>query len=62
MPISTCPECGSTAFEIKELNPQESEFKLVVQCRMCGGLVRVLNYTGAKLDELTQRLGYYLAQ
>lgn len=62
MAISTCPECGSTALGIKELNPQDSKSKLVVQCRMCGAVVRVLNYTSAKLNELTQRLGYQLSE
>ena len=62
MAISKCLECGSTALGIKELNPQDSKSKLVVQCRVCSAVVRVLNYTSANLNELTQRLGYYLAQ
>lgn len=44
------------------IEPQDSKSKLVVQCRVCGAVVRVLNYTSANLNELTQRLGYYLAQ
>lgn len=58
MATSTCAECGSTALGIKELNPQDSKSKLVVQCRVCGAVVGVLNYTSAKLNELRQRLGY----
>lgn len=58
MTPSGCPNCGSKNFDIRELDPQDSNSKLIVQCAACRAVVRVLNYGTVELNELTQRLGY----
>ena len=58
MAPSNCPRCGSENFEVRELDSQDSKPALTVQCASCGAVVRVLNYSAVKLNELTQRLGY----
>jgi uncharacterized Zn finger protein len=58
MAPSKCPGCGSERFAIRELDSQDLNPKLTVQCAACGVVVRVLNYGAVNLSELTQRLGY----
>jgi hypothetical protein len=57
---STCVKCGSTSFEMKEVTPRGSNFKLnFVQCSSCGGVVGVLDYCniGGMLQTLANKLG-----
>ena len=44
MAASTCVNCGSTSFELKETVLTGSPWKLYfVQCSQCGGVVTVLD-------------------
>jgi predicted nucleic-acid-binding Zn-ribbon protein len=57
---STCVKCGNTSFEVKEVSPNGSNFKLIfVQCASCGGVVGVTEYfnIGAKIEALAKKLG-----
>lgn len=45
MALSTCSECKSTIFEVKENTPATSNYKLLfVQCASCGTVVGVMDY------------------
>jgi predicted nucleic-acid-binding Zn-ribbon protein len=45
MAQSKCGHCGSTRFEIKEVEPQGSQFKLYfIQCASCGVPVSTIEY------------------
>ena len=45
MAMSTCPKCGGHMWEIKQVEPARSRFKLYfVQCSMCGTPVGVHEY------------------
>jgi predicted nucleic-acid-binding Zn-ribbon protein len=49
MAYSKCPHCQSSSFELKEVSPSKSNFKLFfVQCGSCGapfGVTEYLNVT-----------------
>jgi len=60
MALSTCVKCGHHVFEVSEVEPNGSNFKLMfVQCSSCGGVVGVTDYynTYATLEKLADRLG-----
>lgn len=45
MAISTCTKCDNTQFEVKEVTPQNSNFRLYfVQCTSCGGVIGVIDF------------------
>lgn len=45
MTVSTCPRCERTSFEIKEVAPTGSSFKMnFVQCKSCGTPVGVVDF------------------
>ena len=42
---STCVKCGGHDFEMKEAQPLESRFKLMlIQCSDCGGVIGVIDF------------------
>jgi hypothetical protein len=44
MAASTCVKCGGHSFEVKNAEPQGSNYKfLFVQCSSCGGVVGAVN-------------------
>ena len=49
MAYSKCPHCGNTSFELKEVSPSQSRYKLYfVQCSSCGapfGITEYMNTT-----------------
>ena len=65
MATSRCPrpECDSTYFEAKKLEPQDSPYKLIaIQCRKCGAVVGVLDWLnlGHMLEMIASKLGVKL--
>ncbi len=55
MALSRCPrsDCGGTSFELKEISPRDSRFKLnAVQCGVCGAVVGAMDYMniGAEIE------------
>jgi hypothetical protein len=70
MAVSTCGNCNSTRFELREHSPSGSEFKLsFVQCASCGTVVGVMDYfnIGSMLEKhekaikaIAEKLGVYL--
>ena len=45
MAYSKCPHCGNTSFELKEVSPSQSRYKLYfVQCSSCGAPFGVMDY------------------
>jgi hypothetical protein len=64
MALSTCIKCSAVnSFEVKETTPHGSRYKVwLVQCRMCGGVVGVMEYfsTHALLKKIADRLGVNL--
>lgn len=60
MAQSTCIKCGNGRFELKEQEPERSNYKYqFVQCTNCGGVVGVVEYlnNGALLNQIKERLG-----
>lgn len=54
-----CVACGNTTFELKEVSPSGSRYKLLfVQCTSCGVPVGVLDYfnIGAKIEGLEAKI------
>jgi len=54
MALSSCPKCDNLSFEIQEVTPTDSLFKLnFVQCAGCGAVVGVVEYDniGARLHK-----------
>jgi len=50
MARSACPKCGKFSFEMVENTPEHSNYKLrFVQCKACGAVVGVLDYTSTEL-------------
>jgi hypothetical protein len=63
MAVSTCIKCGGSVFETKEMQPQNSNFKLnFIQCASCGGVVGVTDYynIGGMLETLGKKMGVNL--
>jgi predicted nucleic-acid-binding Zn-ribbon protein len=70
MAYSTCPKCDSHYFELKEIEPSNSRFKLnAVQCSSCGAVVGVTEYHNvgtivARIEkivrEIARGLGIYV--
>lgn len=61
MAISTCAKCGSHFFELKEVSPSGSNFKLFfVQCSICGVPVATQDFynLGALIHEQTQLMNH----
>ena len=59
MAISKCTKCDNTNFEVKIVDPAESNFKFnFVQCTSCGGVVGVLDYwnIGELIHQLAEQL------
>ena len=45
MALSTCIKCESKRFELKELEAQDSAYRIyAVQCAKCGGVVGIRDY------------------
>ena len=60
MARSTCPKCSNHSFELSELSPSGSKFKMYfIQCSSCGAPAGVAEYynTGAKIEEVEKKLG-----
>jgi predicted nucleic-acid-binding Zn-ribbon protein len=54
MAYSKCPHCGNSSFELKEVEPSKSKYKLYfVQCSSCGAPFGVTEYmnTTAMLEQ-----------
>jgi hypothetical protein len=50
MAASTCTKCGGMVFDIQQVEPYGSRFKMYfVQCRMCGGVVGVIEYHNTQI-------------
>jgi hypothetical protein len=63
MALSTCVKCGGTFFEVVQVEPQGSAFKMLfVQCSACGGVVGVQEFfnVGDLVHTLAERLGVKL--
>ncbi len=60
MATSKCPNCQSETLEIKDLNPQDAQLKLTIQCAQCGAVVSELGYQSLEVNKLILRLGYRL--
>lgn len=59
MAVSSCPKCGNFTFEMKVVEPRDSNYKLnFVQCASCGAVVGVLDYfnIGAKIAKQDEAL------
>ena len=64
MAISTCTKCDNTRFEVKEVTPRNSNFKLnFVQCVDCGGVIGVIDFhnIGALIHQLAEELNVSLS-
>jgi len=60
MTLSTCANCGGRYFEIQEVVPEDSTFKVsVIQCTQCGKPAGATEYfnIGKKLEKQEQLLG-----
>ena len=60
MAVSTCIKCGNHTFEMVEVSPQESKFKLnFIQCVSCGGVVGVQDFynIGNFVKNIADKLG-----
>jgi predicted nucleic-acid-binding Zn-ribbon protein len=65
MALSTCIKCGGHSYEVHEVEPKGSKFKLYfVQCAKCGGVVGVTDYynIGALLHVMAKKLGIALPE
>ena len=65
MAMSTCTKCDNTSFEVKEVEPRNSNFILnFVQCTNCGGVIGVLDYfnIGDLIHRLAEELNVPLNQ
>ena len=61
MATSTCPKCPNTTFEIKELAPRGSNYKLMaVQCSSCGCVISVQDYfhVPTLLERIAKKMGF----
>lgn len=59
MALSSCPKCDSHSFEMKVVEPRDSNYKLnFVQCASCGAVAGVLDYfnVGARLAKQDEAL------
>ena len=59
MATSKCPHCENSSFELKEVSPSNSNFKLYfVQCRSCGAPFGVTEYmnTSAMLEKQNEAI------
>lgn len=59
MASSSCPKCGNHTFEVQQVEPIRSAYKLMfVQCTSCGGVIGVLDFfnIGAKLTKQDEAL------
>ncbi len=60
MAQSACPKCSRHVFELKEVTPAGSQFKLTfVQCSSCGTVVGVIDFYNIPklLDKIAKKLG-----
>ncbi len=65
MAISTCTKCDNTSFEVKEVEPRNSNFILnFVQCTNCGGVIGVIDFDniGTIIHQLDKKLNVHLNQ
>ncbi len=65
MAISTCTKCDNTSFEVKEVEPRNSNFILnFVQCTNCGGVIGVIDFDniGTLIHQLAKKLNVPLNQ
>jgi len=62
MAYSKCPHCQNSSFELKEVSPSKSNFKLhFVQCSSCGAPLGTIEYMNigsllAKQNEAIKRI------
>lgn len=65
MAFSKCPHCANSYFELKEVEPQGSNFKQnFVQCSGCGAPVGVVDFqnTAALLDKQRQQIAIFQSE
>jgi hypothetical protein len=65
MAVSKCPRetCNSSRFEVKELQVQGANFRLMaIQCASCGSIVGVQEFfnIGARIEDLAKKMGIKL--
>ena len=59
MAVSKCGSCGNHSFELKEVSPHTSRYKMFfVQCQSCGVPVGVAPYsnTAFAIEQLTEKV------
>lgn len=59
MAMSTCPKCDGHLFELEEVEPADSRYKMFfVQCMSCGTPVGITEYydTGSLVKEQESKL------
>ena len=62
MATSKCPTCESSRFEMVEMSPGGSRFKVMaVQCSSCGSVVGVTDFynTASLLEKIAKKIGIY---
>lgn len=60
MAVSTCVKCGAKTFELKEIEPRDSQYKFFAfQCASCGGVVGIVDYhhLPTMLRKIAKKLG-----
>ncbi len=60
MAHSTCIKCGGTRFEMVEVEPAASKYKMMfIQCSSCGGVVGVTDYynVGTLVHKIAKAVG-----
>ena len=64
MALSTCIKCGHSLFEVREVTPISSNFRLnFIQCASCGGVVGVIDFynIGSLFHKLAENMGVDLS-
>lgn len=62
MATPSCPKCGHTGFEMKEMRIAYSAFRIMsIQCSSCGCVVGTHEYynIGETIHKLAKKLGVY---
>jgi len=63
MATSTCSKCGSRSFELEEVVPAGSKFKIMfIQCSSCGCVVGTTDFynTSSLLGKIAEKMGFDL--
>jgi len=63
MSTPRCPKCDHTSFQMTEISPERSAFKLMaVHCSGCGTIVGTMDYynIGTLLHKIAKKIGVSL--